>query len=53
MVKPIRMIKDLPRNSILVLGKDSWDNNINSQVEQLRGVYKERRTRCLSGAGSG
>ena len=39
---------DLPRNSILVLGKDSWDNNINNQVEQLREYIKKGgRVVCL------
>ena len=48
MVKPIRTVMDLPRNSILVLGKDSWDNNINSQVEQLREYIKKGgRVVCL------
>ena len=48
MVKPIHTVMDLPRNSILVLGKDSWDNNINSQVEQLREYIKKGgRVVCL------
>lgn len=48
MVKPIHTVMDLPRNSILVLGKDSWDNNINNQVEQLREYIKKGgRVVCL------
>ena len=34
-------IGNLSRNSTLVLGKDSWDNNINSQVEQLKEYVKK------------
>lgn len=40
-VKLVHRIGNLSRNSTLVLGKDSWDNNINSQVEQLKEYVKK------------
>lgn len=47
-VKPVRSITELPKHSTLVLGKDSWDANLNSQTGQLKEyVNKGGRIICL------
>lgn len=47
-VKPVRSITELPKHSTLVLGKDSWDANLNSQTGQLKEyVNKGGRVICL------
>lgn len=47
-VKPVRSVAELPKNSTLVLGKDSWDDNLNNQVEALKEyVNKGGRVICL------
>ena len=47
-VKPVRLVTELPKNSTFVLGKDSWDDNMNSQVAQLKEyVNKGGHVICL------
>lgn len=52
-VKPVHSIAELPKNSTLILGKDSWDDNLNTQIEQLKGyVSKGGRVICLEQNGA-
>lgn len=47
-VKPIRTMKELPKKSTMVLGKDSWDDNLNKQSNQLKEyINKGGRVICL------
>jgi hypothetical protein len=46
--KSVRTVKALPRKSTLVLGKDSWDGNLDNQAGQLKEyVNKGGRVICL------
>ena len=48
LVKAVRMVKELPRNSTLILAKNSWDDSLNNQSEQLKEyVSKGGRIICL------
>lgn len=47
-VKPIQSVNGLPKGATLVLGKYSWDENLDKQVKQLEGfVKKGGRVICL------
>lgn len=47
-VKPVRSVTELPKNSTFVLGKDSWDDNMDNQTAQLKEyVSKGGRVICL------
>lgn len=47
-VEQIEVIKELPETSVLIIGKDSWDDNLNNQVERLKEyVSKGGRVICL------
>lgn len=47
-VKQIQTIKELPVKSIFLLGKDSWDSNLDKQTEQLKEyVNRGGRVICL------
>ena len=47
-VKPVRSVTELPKNSTFVLGKDSWDDNMDNQTPQLKEyVSKGGRVICL------
>lgn len=47
-VKAVRMVKELPRNSTLILAKNSWDDSLDNQSGQLKEyVSKGGRIICL------
>lgn len=47
-VKSVRTIKELPGKSTFVVGKDSWDDNLNSQAGLLTAyIQKGGRVICL------
>lgn len=47
-VKAVRTIRDVPNKSAFILGKNSWDDNLNNQAGQLKEyINKGGRVICL------